>query len=117
MQNLIEYKKAQAVVRRTVRQAKRASWRNFCDKIGRTTPIGEVWGMIKRMGGDGREWDYPVITLEKETAISNREKAEIMVKTFVNIHSSGNLSEEGRKRRERIMNQYPGVLGGRIQLA
>ena len=44
MQHLIEYKKAQAVVRRTVHQAKRASWRHFCNTIGRTS-VGEVWGM------------------------------------------------------------------------
>lgn len=29
LQNLIQYKKAQAVVRRTIRQAKRSSWRIF----------------------------------------------------------------------------------------
>lgn len=34
MQDLIQYKKAQAVVRRTVRQAKRESWRNFCSSVG-----------------------------------------------------------------------------------
>ena len=35
-QNLIQYKKAQAIVRRTIRQAKRTSWQSFCEKIGRT---------------------------------------------------------------------------------
>jgi len=53
MNQLIQYKKAQAVVRRTIRQAKKTSWRNFCDEIGRTTPVGEVWSMIKRMGETG----------------------------------------------------------------
>ncbi len=54
MQYLIQYKKAQAqaTVRRTIRQAKRASWLFFYDGIEKTTPVGEVWGMIKRMGGD-----------------------------------------------------------------
>lgn len=57
MQCLFQYKKAQAVVRRTIQQAKRKIWRNFCTKIGRTTPVEEVWDMIKRMGGDRREWN------------------------------------------------------------
>lgn len=68
------------MVRRTVRQAKKAIWREFWNKIGRTTPVGEVWGMTKRMGGGRREWEYPVMTSEEETAVSNRDKAEIIPK-------------------------------------
>lgn len=107
---MIQYKKAQVLVRRTKCKAKRACWRNFCDKIGRTTPVGEIWGMIKRMEGDRKDWEYPVIATEEEVAVSSREKAEIMAKTFVQIHSSENLSEEERRKRESTLNQYPGVL-------
>ncbi len=57
MLSLIQYKKAQAEVRRTIRQAKRASWRHFCNEIGRSTPVGKVWSMIKKMGGERRQWD------------------------------------------------------------
>ncbi len=113
MQHLIQYKKAQANVRRTVRQAKRASWRKFCNEIGRSTPVCEVWGMIKRMGGVRREWEIPVIITEEGTAISNKDKAEIMAKAFVKIHSSDNLSEVCKMRKERTMNQHPGVLDWR----
>ena len=104
-------------MRRTIRQAKRARWRDFCDDIGRTTPVGEVWGMIRKMGGERREWDYPVIISEEETAVSNREKAEIMAKAFVKVHSSDNLSEEGKQRREITMTRYPGVLNRRENAA
>lgn len=45
--NLIQYKKAQ-MVRRTIRKAKRTSWRHFCDEIEGTTPVREVWEIIKR---------------------------------------------------------------------
>lgn len=48
-----------------------------------------------------------------EIAVSNKEKTDIMVKAFANIHSSENLSEEGRRRRERILNRYSGVLDRR----
>lgn len=80
MQHLIQYKKAQAIVRRTIRQAKMTNWKKICDRIGRTTPVGEVWRMIKRMGGNRREWEYPVIVTEEETAVSNGEKVESMAK-------------------------------------
>lgn len=106
LQNLIQYKKAQAVVRRTIRQAKRSSWRNFFNEIGRTTSVGEVWGMIKRMGGDRRQWEYPVLTFEEEIAVSDREKVEVMVKSFTKVHSSENLLEEERRRRATTLRQY-----------
>lgn len=38
-QNVINYKAAQAVVRRVVRKAKRDFWRSFCNLIGRSTPV------------------------------------------------------------------------------
>ncbi len=41
---MIQYKHAQAVVRRTIRQVKRIYWREFCSLIGSTTQIGEVLG-------------------------------------------------------------------------
>ena len=44
--------------------------------------------MIKRMGGDRREWDYRVMTFGEETAVSNREKAEVMAKSFAKILNS-----------------------------
>lgn len=83
-------------MRRTIRQAKRESWKKFCSKIGRTTPVGDVWSMIRKM----KEWDYPVLENDGELAVTDKDKAEMLVKAFVQIHGSGNLSEEGRRRRE-----------------
>lgn len=100
VENLLKYKKLQAEVRRVVKKAKRESWRNFCGKIGRTTPISNVWGMIRKMKGLRREWNFPVLKVGDELAITNNEKVEVLVKTFVKIHSTDNLSEERRERRE-----------------
>ena len=48
---LIEYNRAQAVVRRTIRKQKRTFWRQYCNSIGREVQLSDVWGMIRRMGG------------------------------------------------------------------
>ena len=66
--------------------------------------------MIRKMGGDRREWEYPVITSEEETAISDREKAELLAKAFAKVHSVENLTVEGRRRREINLSTFPGVL-------
>ena len=93
-----------------MRKAKRQSWRTFCDKIGRSTPVGDVWGMIKSMRGIRREWQYPVLKLGEDTAESEEEKAEMIAKALIKIHSSDNLSEEGRVGKARTSAAHPGIL-------
>jgi len=43
--------------------------------------------------------------------VSDKDKAEMMAKAFVNIHSSDNISEEGKRERSPTMRGYLGVLG------
>lgn len=41
-QHLIQFKKAQALVRKVIKEAKRRYWRDVCDTIWNATPVGEV---------------------------------------------------------------------------
>src|SRR4029434_4155795 len=49
--NLMDFQRAQSKVKRVVREAKRKYWREFCGKIGAEVKVGDVWNMIKKMGG------------------------------------------------------------------
>lgn len=109
-QHLIDYKQFQAVVRRTIRQTKRTYWREYCSSIGNTTSVDQVWGMIKRMEGNRREWYYPILSDGGQVAISNAEKAEMMVNTLSKVHSSDNLSEEEKKGRADTRGRYADVI-------
>lgn len=103
---MIEYKQAQAVVRRIIRQRKRAYWRDYCSTIGSNININDVRRMIKKMEGNRREGNYPILSDGEQLAISNLEKAEMMVNTLSKVHSSSNLSEEERRGREETMSLY-----------
>lgn len=105
-QSLIEYKQQQAVVRRTVRRAKRDYWREFCSSIGRTTPVERVWGTIKKMKGNGKAYDYPVLIDGERAITDSKEKAEIIAKTLVKVHSTENLSQEEIIRREETLSKF-----------
>lgn len=48
--------------------------RCVCNKIGKSTPVGEVWGMIKSIRGSRREWKYPVMKVVEKVAVSDEEK-------------------------------------------
>ncbi len=73
--------------------------------MGRETEIGQVWGMI-RMNGIKREFGYPILRDGDTTAVKDEEKAEMLAKSFVKIHKSDNISEEGKRGRERALEQY-----------
>ena len=105
-QHLIDYKQAQAVVRRTIRQRKRAYWRVFISSIGSTTNINYIWGMVKKIVGNRREWSYPILSSGDQLAISNLEKAEMMVNTFSKVHSFNNLSDEEKRSRGETRSRY-----------
>ena len=50
--------------------------------------------MIKKMEGNRSKWNYPILSDGDQVAITNSEKAEMMVNTLSMVHSSDNLSEE-----------------------
>lgn len=74
--DFILYKKAQANVRRVIRDAKKNYWRNYCNSIGEEVAVSEVWCMIRKMGGFKRNFGIPVLN------------------NGVKVHSNNNISEE-----------------------
>ena len=113
LDTLIEYKRALAVVRKTIRLAKRTYWRQYCNKIGRETQLAEeVWGMIRKMNGIKSNFEIPVMHSNNITAVSTVEKAELLAKTFVQVHSSGNLSVKAKHCRDNTLAQQ---IGGTVR--
>lgn len=107
---VIEYKKAQAIVRRTIRKARRDFWKEYCNTIGNETSKGKVWRMIRRMDGEKKDLNYTVLIKENVTALINKKKVKLMARVFAQINSSNNLSEEDRLGRERTKMEYAGML-------
>lgn len=110
LETLINYKRAQAVVRKTIRSAKRVYWRQFCNTTGRETQLSDIWNIIRKMSGIRQNVEIPVLCSNNKNAISNAEKAELLVKPFVKIHSSGNLSSTAKQYRDQTLAQNPGIV-------
>ena len=110
LDTLIQYNRAQAVVRRTIRTQKRLYWRQFCSSIGRDVQLSDVWGMIRRMGGIRRNYELPVMNNGDVMAVNNLEKAELLAQTFRKVHSSENLTEEAKRCRSIVLKENPHVL-------
>ena len=114
--DLVEYKRAQAMVRKVIRKAKRERRGAFCDTIGRDTSFNDVWGMIRRMGGIRREFSLPAIQFNEEIMRTDKDKAEALAKVFVRIHSVNNLSPEAREAREEMVRVHPNVLEKKLDV-
>lgn len=102
---LVQYKRSQAVVRRTVRAAKRACWRQYCNEIGREVRLSDIWGMIRKMSGIRRSTTIPILTSNCKTAVSGSEKAVLLAETLTRVHSSENLSAKAKQQRSTILTQ------------
>lgn len=105
MESLGQYKRSQAVVRRTVRAAKRACWRKYCSEIGREVKLSDVWRMIRKMSGIRRNITIPILISNSRTAISGLEKAILLAETLIKVHSSENLSVEAKQQRSIMLAQ------------
>ena len=59
--NLIAFRQARAAARRTVLDAKRASWRKYVGELNRSPPTGQIFAQIKRIGGQSVAFRLPVL--------------------------------------------------------
>lgn len=66
-------------------------------------------GFNKKDEGSPERVTVPVLKDAENTTISNEDKAEIIAKAFIGIHSFNNLTEEGRRAREETREAHLGV--------
>ena len=95
--NLVEYKRAKARARRTVREAKRRSWSSYVSEINRFTPISEVWSRIKRISGKSCSAPLPVLRIGDRDIMHPVEVAEEIARAF-SERSRGGCSDPNFKR-------------------
>lgn len=53
--------------------------------------------MLKRINGIKREYGYPIL---QTIAVTDEEKGDMLAHTFIKVHSSDNIREEGKRGRK-----------------
>ena len=82
-ENLIAFKKARAFARRTIKEAKAVSWRNYVTSLSRFTPLTEVWTRIKRISGRCSSSPLPVLRVNDSDVTHPSEVAEVFAHTLM----------------------------------
>ena len=100
--DLIAYKRACAIARKTIKQAKREDWRQFCSSINSQSSSKQIWSKIKRINKVQKKISIPVLKQGNVDFITDLDKANHMVNHFANVSSDENCNEDFRKRKKEI---------------
>ena len=59
LENFIKFKKASAIVKRTIKKNKTNSWRAYCSNLNKSTPTKKIWNEIKKLKNSSENKQYP----------------------------------------------------------
>ena len=93
--NLKNIKIQRAKARRTIKSAKRNTWKSYVSKLNHKTPIKKVWDMIRKISGKSKAPSYTHKNTCRETKATSKEDiANTLGETFLKNSSSQNYSEK-----------------------
>lgn len=58
--NLMEYKKQDAIAKKTIKETKRKSWREYCSSLSKNTPMKEIWNKVNAYKNRKQKNNIPV---------------------------------------------------------
>ena len=105
--HLMEYKAAKARARRIIRQAKRDSWEKLLHMFKHTTPMRQLWDIIRRFTKKERyQRPLPVLRIGDVVIDDPKEVADVLGRFFSGMSASDNY-RPAFKERERAMRDQP----------
>ena len=88
----IAYLRACAKRKRTIKKAKRASWKNYISKINTKTSSKEIWDKIRKLQGKFIPSPLPILRDDNRYVSDPKDVAELLAKHFANVSSAANYS-------------------------
>ena len=94
-ENHMHSKLARAKARRTIKDAKRTSWRQYVNNLNSRTPIKKVWDMIRKVSGKNKKSDCVHIKSSNgNVCYSTKEISNALGENFQRNFSSSNYSQQ-----------------------
>ena len=88
---LLDFKRAHANLRRTIRKAKRDSWCSFVSSINSLTPASSVWKRIRKIAGKHLPQPSPVLSIGTQSVADPLQVAECLASHFSQISTGSHL--------------------------
>ncbi|KAG1671734.1 RNA-directed DNA polymerase from mobile element jockey [Nymphon striatum] len=99
--NLSSYRQAAAAARRTIRQAKRESWRQYVSKLNSQSSIKSAWDRLRKIRGKGTSDAYKHLNVGGTAITSQFGIANALGQSFCKNSSSENCTESFRSYKNR----------------
>ena len=80
------YYKLKGIAQRVIKDAKKQHWREYCNTLDKTSKIGKVWKMIKKMSRVETKRSIPTLKVGDWVYGRNQFKAELFAKKFANVN-------------------------------
>ena len=93
-ENLDKYRQQRAKTRRTIKEAKRSSWRNFTAKINSNTNPKTIWNFIKKISNKTVHTPINHLSLGSTKALSEKQIANLMAENFAQASSTKKYSNK-----------------------
>ncbi|KAG1713964.1 hypothetical protein GQR58_002025 [Nymphon striatum] len=99
--NLSSYRQAAAAARRTIRQAKRESWRQYVSKLNSQSSIKSAWDRLRKIRGKGTSDAYKHLNVGGTAITSQFGIANALGQSFCKNSSSENCTGSFRSYKNR----------------
>ena len=104
-ENMIAFRNARASARRTIKDAKRESWRKYVTSLNRSSSLSDVWARIHRISGKKGSVPLPVLRVGNRDVMDPADVANEMAAALSQRSRGGNTDPrflQHRARSERI---------------
>jgi ribonuclease HI len=100
--NLLSYRKAQAVVRRVIKASKRASWKNYISKLTIRSSVKKTWDMVRKISGKYKGHQiHHLTTRSGDTATDKESIAEALADEFALNSSTSHYTDKFQKYKDK----------------
>ena len=96
-ENLSKFKIARAKARRTIKQSKRASWRQYVSRLNSRSSVKKTWDMIRKINGKHCSLNVRHLNVGDDVVTSKADIADVLADTFAEKSSSLNYSTSFQK--------------------
>ena len=88
--NLSKFKIARAKARRTIKQSKRASWRQYVSRLNSKSSVKKILEIIRKINGKNSSLNVGHIKVGDDIITSKADIADVLADTFADKSSSSN---------------------------